>query len=181
MPRPVEALGTPAADFGLDPNTLKAITALWIAQQREVTTPFGDESMRPAIAAGQAVGVRCGVVPSVGQVVVFLREGALRIHRMVADGGEWLLMWGDANPLPDEPCDEREVVGVVVSVEDQGVMGPVPPGPRSLWRRALLFALVGRSGHGRAPVAARVRLAHAALRHARRFWRAPTRLEGGRS
>jgi hypothetical protein len=184
MPEPPEAPGS----IGplLDSQALSAVATLWIAQLREIRTRFSGDSMRPAIAPGQEVMVRCGAHPSIGDVVVYRVEQALAVHRLVADGGAWLLTWGDANPLPDEPFDKSALLGAVVGVERAGAMSSVPTFSRSLWQRALLFGLVP-SGAPRERVAARVRLIHRMRHHARggaahvarRAWARLRRMAGG--
>lgn len=95
---------------------LGAIAELWKRERRTFTTSFGGTSMLPTIAPGQQVVVECGRDPVVGDVVVFRRDDRVMVHRLTARAGSWLLTWGDANRLPDEPVDSSQVVGVVPSV-----------------------------------------------------------------
>ena len=81
--------------------------------------------MLPTIAPGQQVVVECGRDPVVGDVVVFRRDDGVMVHRLAARAGDWLLTWGDANWLPDEPVAASHIVGVVPGVAS---------GPRTLLR-----------------------------------------------
>lgn len=108
---------------------IDGIATLWKRERRELTTSFSGSSMLPAIAPGQVVLVECGVEPAVGDVVVFRYNNQVGVHRVVARSATWLLTWGDANPLPDDPIAATLVIGTVRKV---------PPGPRSLRRRLLL-------------------------------------------
>jgi hypothetical protein len=138
---------------------LTAAIGLWGAQHREFVARFGGTSMCPTIAPDQPVLVRCGQRPTVGEVAVFQRGETVNVHRVVADDGRWLLTWGDANLVPDDPVDAaRQLVGVVAAVERDGVMSPVPPPPRRALKRALLkvVAPAGSSGYPRAVLLRRV-------------------------
>lgn len=107
---------------------LGAIAELWKRERRRFTTSFGGTSMLPTIAPGQQVVVECGRDPAVGDVVVFRRDDRVMVHRLAARAGNWLLTWGDANWLPDEPVDSGDVVGVVPDVV---------PAPRTLLRMVM--------------------------------------------
>ena len=82
--------------------------------------------MLPAIAPGQQVTVECGVDPVIGDVAVFRFDSQVGVHRVVACTADWVLTWGDANPLPDEPIAPPRLIGVI--------LGQVPAVPRSLRR-----------------------------------------------
>jgi hypothetical protein len=94
--------------------------------------------------------VDCGIEPVVGAVAVFRFDAQLGVHRVVARTASWLLTWGDANPLPDEPIELAQVIGVVRNV---------PVAPRSL-PRALLLRLVAPPTVPMELVRYRVRLVH---------------------
>ena len=104
---------------------LGAVATLWKREQREFETSFGGNSMLPTIRPGQRVVVQCGRDPVVGEVVVFRRDDRVMVHRLTARSGTWLLTWGDANWLPDEPVDSADLIGVVRGVAN---------GPKSLLR-----------------------------------------------
>jgi hypothetical protein len=92
---------------------LDAVATLWRRERRKFVTSFTGTSMLPAIAPGQQVVVHCGVEPGVGDVAVFRFDNQIGVHRVVARAAPWLLTWGDANPLPDEPILPTQVIGTV--------------------------------------------------------------------
>ena len=92
---------------------LETISTLWKRERRELVTSFGGVSMLPAIAPGEQVLVQCGVEPAIGEVAVFLFDNQIGVHRVVARSPAWLLTWGDANPLPDEPIAPGQVIGAI--------------------------------------------------------------------
>ena len=139
--RPLESLS--AAE-------LEAIATLWKRERRELVTSFNGTSMLPAIAPGQQVVVECGVEPIVGSVALFRFHDQIGVHRVVARSGKWLLTWGDANPLPDEPIEPMCVIGTIRNV---------PAAPRSL-RRALLLRFLGSPRTPIGLLTRRVRLIH---------------------
>jgi hypothetical protein len=95
---------------------LAAIASLWRRERRELVTSFTGTSMLPAIAPGQQVVIDCGAEPAVGDVAVFRYDNQIGVHRVVARSGSWLLTWGDANALPDEPVEPVQIIGVVRNV-----------------------------------------------------------------
>jgi len=129
---------------------LAAIVSLWQREGRELATCFSGTSMLPAIASGQQVIVDCGIEPVIGAVAVFRFDNQLGVHRVVARTASWLLTWGDANPLPDEPIELGQVIGVVRNV---------PAALRSL-RRALLLRYVAPPTAPMERVRYRVRFVH---------------------
>ena len=134
----------------LSPAELEAISTLWKRERRELVMSFSGVSMLPAIAPGQQVVVQCGVEPAVGDVAVFRFDNRVGVHRVVARSASWLLTWGDANLLPDEP------------IRPMDVMGAIRQDARS-WRsasRGLLIRLVAGPGTSLDRVTQRVRFAH---------------------
>jgi Peptidase S24-like len=107
---------------------LEAVAALWKRERRQFATSFSGTSMLPAIAPGQQVVVQCGCEPAVGDVAVFRLNNQVMVHRVVAQAGKWLMTWGDANWLPDEPVEASQLIGMIRNVG---------PGPRSLLRIVL--------------------------------------------
>jgi len=100
----------------LEPLTaerLDAVATLWKRERREFMTSFDGTSMMPAIAPGEQVVVACGVAPAVGDVAVFRFNDQVGVHRVAARAEGWLMTWGDANPLPDEPILHDQVIGMV--------------------------------------------------------------------
>src|SRR5262245_1576804 len=114
---------------GLSPAELDAVATLWRRERRTLVTSFEGTSMLPAIAPGQQVTVECGLDPAIGDVAVFRFDGQVGVHRVVACTADWVLTWGDANPLPDEPIAPPRLIGVIRQV---------PAVPRSLRRVILL-------------------------------------------
>jgi hypothetical protein len=129
---------------------LAAIASLWQRDGRELATCFTGTSMLPAIVSGQQVIVDCGIEPVIGAVAVFRFDNQFGVHRVVARAASWLLTWGDANPLPDEPIELAQVIGVVRNV---------PAASRSL-TRALLLRFVAPPKAPMERVRYRVRLVH---------------------
>ncbi len=97
-------------------NALAAISAVWRMERRQISTFFTGTSMLPAISPGQCVTIDCGALPLIGDVVVFQRKNTVGVHRVIALNASWLLTWGDANPLPDEPISHEMIIGVVRDV-----------------------------------------------------------------
>jgi hypothetical protein len=132
----------------LSPAELQAVAELWTRTRREVAARFTGRSMEPTIPSGAEVRLQCGGEAAVGDVLAFVRDGHLVLHRVeglsATDG--WVLTRGDAFVWPDPPLmpGERRL-GRVVAV-DRGD-GFAPPGPapsgsaRGLARRACLVAL----------------------------------------
>lgn len=112
---------------------IDGIASLWKRDNRELVTSFNGTSMLPAIAPGQQVTVMCGIEPAVGDVAVFRYEDQIGVHRVVARSATWLLTWGDANPLPDQPVLPTRIIGVIRDVAKT---------PNSL-RRKLLLQFLG--------------------------------------
>jgi hypothetical protein len=136
---------------GLAGAELSAAASIWAAQKRELVVAFGGTSMLPAIGPGQKVLLRCGVTPSIGQVAAYVRDGCMAVHRVVARGEgppAWMMTWGDANPLPDDPLDDwRRIVGTIDRLEIGETMVDLPPPAQSVVRKIILwFVLHGGKG-----------------------------------
>lgn len=116
----------------LSAEKIDAVVVLWKSQGRCLVTSFNGTSMLPSIAPGQAVTVCCGVEPMVGDVAVFRYGDQVGVHRVVLRSDDWLLTWGDNNPLPDDPVSLARLVGTIREV---------PPASRSLRRRLVLWFL----------------------------------------
>jgi len=108
---------------------IDAVGMLWKRQGRRLVTSFNGTSMLPSIAPGQSVTVLCGVEPMVGDVAVFRYSDQVGVHRVVLRAADWLLTWGDNNPLPDDPVPLERVIGTIRDV---------PLLAQSLRRRLLL-------------------------------------------
>jgi hypothetical protein len=117
---------------------LAAAARLWKKTGRDLKARFGGSSMRPSLAPDSEVVVRCGSSAAVGDIVAYLADGRLVLHRVEAvsarDGT--LLTRGDALWLPDLPVrDPESVLGVVSAVGRDGRFAPPPPAPRTTIRR----------------------------------------------
>jgi hypothetical protein len=123
----------PAVREALSVAQLEAIAALWRRDRRTLITSFNGTSMLPAIAPAQEVVVDCGSEAAVGEVIVFRFNNQVLVHRVVASAPEWLLTWGDANRLPDEPIEPSRAIGSVRNA---------PLAPRSRYRAILLWLLI---------------------------------------
>jgi hypothetical protein len=108
---------------------IDAIATLWKRERRAFVTSFIGTSMLPTIAPGQQVVVECGDEPEVGDVAVFRLDNRVIVHRVAARTEAWLMTWGDANRLPDEPFEAARLIGVIHDVA---------PAPHSLLRPMLL-------------------------------------------
>ena len=164
---------TEAGDAGIDlveGEGLAAVASLWRKTGRELRARFGGSSMEPALPAGTEVLLRCGETGGPGEVIAFLADGRLVVHRVVAraaDGG-WTLTRGDARVLPDVPIRDAEaVVGRVAGVWRAGSLEGLPAALDSLSRRlALRLACAAlRASPGAATAA--LRSLHTATRLAR--------------
>jgi Peptidase S24-like len=134
----------------LTAQELDAVATIWKRERREFVTSFGGTSMMPAIAPGEQVVVACGVDPAVGDVIVFRFDNQVGVHRLVARTETWLMTWGDANPLPDEPITPTHVIGAIRNAR---------AAPVSV-RRSLLRRLLASPSAPADIVTRRVRLAH---------------------
>lgn len=100
-------------------------------------------SMLPAIWPGDVLLVSPSDETSLntGKVVLFLRDGRLFAHRVVASSGEKLITRGDAVPDCDRPVSAAELIGVVAGIiRDDGTMRVVISVP-SIRDRVVAFAV----------------------------------------
>jgi len=157
---------------------LSAVAELWKSGRRELVCRFGGTSMRPAIAPQAEVRLLCGT-PSVerGDVVAFLDEGRVMVHRVVAAlPGGGLLTRGDARLLPDRPLQGGgQVMGRVEAVHVGEAFAAVPPLRGSLAQALVLWPLVQAL---RLSPAAGARLIDVLLRARRRGQGLAARLRG---
>jgi hypothetical protein len=141
----------------LSAEEIDAVGVLWKRQGRRFVTSFNGTSMLPAIAPGQLVTVTCGVEPVVGDVAVFRYSDQVGVHRVVARSSNWLLTWGDNNPLPDDPVTPIRVIGAIRDV---------PAAPKSL-RRSMLLWFLGSPNQPVEALTHRIRLVY----RARTVWK----------
>jgi hypothetical protein len=84
-------------------------------------------SMGAAIPAGSALRIDVGrTQPArVGEVIAFMRDDGLCVHRVAHRHGERLVTQGDACFYPDEPIDDAHVLGPVTGFLDGAEWKPV--------------------------------------------------------
>ena len=149
---------------------LAAVASLWRKTGRELRARFGGSSMLPALPPGTEVLLRCGESGGPGDVIAFLADGRLVVHRVVARAadGAWTLTRGDARVLPDVPIrDPEAVLGRVAGVWRAGSLEGLPAAGDSLSRRlALRLACAALRASPRAAATA-LRSLHTAARLAR--------------
>ena len=100
---------------GLSGERLSAVAELWRRGARTITASFDGRSMLPSIQPGQPLTIDCApFTPAPGEVIAFLHDGQVVVHRVIASRG-WVLTRGDANRLVDLPIrDVSRVIGRVV-------------------------------------------------------------------
>ena len=89
--------------------------------------------MEPTIPSGAEVRLRCGATAAVGDVVAFIRDDHIVLHRVEAlsPSGRWVLTRGDACVFPDPLITDLSLIlGRVAS--------PPVLAPRGHGRRAVL-------------------------------------------
>jgi signal peptidase I len=130
-------------------NACKALVDEVVRSFGEVRLRVLGTSMVPAMLPGDLVSIRSASVDeiSVGQVVLFLQNGRLFVHRVVgrnrvSPAGDpeehYLITRGDRLRHDDPPVFSREVLGRVVSIErDHRHIGFAPHGSNSLIARLL--------------------------------------------
>jgi hypothetical protein len=167
--------GGPGSELDvLEGDSLAAVASLWRKTGRELRARFGGSSMEPALPPGAELLLRCGEIGAVGDVIAFLAEGRLVVHRVVARARDdaWTLTCGDARVLPDAPIRDAEaILGRVVGVWRGESLGDVPAAPDSLPRRCVV-------GFFSAVVQASPRAGAAALRSLRTGTRLARTLAG---
>jgi hypothetical protein len=124
---------------------LAAVAQLWKSGRRELVCRFGGTSMRPSIAPEAEVRLLCGEGAAArGDVVAFLDEGRVIVHRVVAIAPSgWLVTRGDDRLLPDRVLrDPENVIGRVVAVRSGAAFADVPAARPSFARGLVLWPLV---------------------------------------
>ena len=151
-------------------ETLAAVASLWRKTGRELRARFGGSSMDPALPPGTEVVLRCGETGAPGDVIAFLADGRLVVHRVVARAadGSWTLTRGDARVLPDVPIrDPEAVVGRVRGVWRAGSLENLPAPTDSLRRRLAVRVACAALRTSPAVATAALRSLHTAMRVAR--------------
>jgi hypothetical protein len=153
----------------LSAEELAAAAGLWRRSGRELRAVFGGSSMEPSLPAQSEVVLRCGAPPAVGDIVAFVADGRIVLHRVEAVSPGALLTRGDALWLPDAPVrDPDAILGVVAAVRQGDCLALPPPSPRRAARRLALWPF--RAALAASPAAAA--LAVRALRGLHRTFRA---------
>jgi signal peptidase I len=100
-------------------------------------------SMLPAIWPGEVLAVEQPRSTSIGDIVLFMREGRLFAHRVVERGNGQLITRGDAVMDSDPPLSAAQALGRVTAIiRDSGIERPrCPPSIR----QRLITLLIRRS------------------------------------
>lgn len=125
---------------GLPAAELDAVIALWRRTQRPLEARFTGSSMEPAIPSGSTLRLLCGAPLQVGQVAVFVRDGRVVVHRLVARHASFWLARGDALAIPDPPLPLELPFARTVAVLVAGAWIDTPAHASSLLQRAVLTA-----------------------------------------
>lgn len=112
---------------------LSAVADLWRNQGRILETSFGGTSMLPSITPDDVLRVACGVPFTNGDIVVYVREERVVVHRVVRMAQTAIWTCGDANLLPDPPVDRARILGRVTSSRTAGQWHDVAPAPSRSW------------------------------------------------
>jgi hypothetical protein len=157
-----------SGERALSEEELVVAATLWRKSGRELRAVFGGSSMEPSLPSQSEVVLRCGAPAAVGDIVAFLADGRIVLHRVeaVSRRAGALLTRGDALWLPDPPLqDLSAIVGVVTAVDRGGGLTSPPPAPGGAARRLALWPF--RATLAASPAAAV--LALRALRGTRRI------------
>jgi hypothetical protein len=138
MPVPVTA--APARESA----AWAAAVRLWQAHGEQQWLPVHGHSMLPLLRAGDWIQVRAQPVYTLGDLLVFVQEEQLVVHRLIGrvqtEGGAigWRTQ-GDNCAMADLPITAPQIVGKVVAVRrDQGSQRLV--GPLWWWLNSLIGA-----------------------------------------
>ena len=122
----------------LSGEQLRAVANLWKRNAREVTARFSGSSMQPTIPPGVEVIVRCGAAAGRNDIVAFIQDDRLVVHRVVtlSEDQGWILTRGDAWAIPDPPITDRAcILGVVIRVRRHDGFVDPEEAPKSPGRR----------------------------------------------
>lgn len=102
-------------------DRLSAVAAIWRRSGKQLVASFGGRSMLPAIAPGDPLTIDCTPFePTPGDVIAFLHEGKVVVHRVIAAHG-WVVTRGDANRLVDLPMrDPSALLGRITTTLPAG-------------------------------------------------------------
>lgn len=110
---------------------------------RRVTIQVGGSSMVPAIWPGDRIEVAPagGTVPERGRIALFMHDGRLCAHRIVAVAERQVVTRGDGLAECDAPVDRSELLGYVAGVIRGGRALAVADASPSRRARMLAFAI----------------------------------------
>ena len=100
----------------LDAGLLTTVAQVWRQQGRVLETSFGGTSMLPAITPLNVVRFHCGAPFATGDVIIYVREERVVVHRVVRESGDLVWTRGDANLLPDPPVSRAQILGRVSAI-----------------------------------------------------------------
>ena len=100
----------------LDAALLTTVAQVWRQQGRILETSFGGTSMLPAITPLDVVRFHCGAPFATGDVIIYVREERVVVHRVIRQTGEAVWTRGDANLLPDPPISRAQILGRVSAI-----------------------------------------------------------------
>lgn len=76
--------------------------------------------MRPTLPPDCTIEIHAaGQQVPIGTLLVFAKQGALVVHRLVARRGDTLILQGDNRKVPDEPIHPQQIIGQVVQATYQ--------------------------------------------------------------
>jgi hypothetical protein len=109
---------------GIDAATVEAVAAVLRrrAGERPLWIDVAGSSMAPRIPSGARVLVVADGRPTRGAIWVAADlDGRILVHRVLGRAGRWWWLQGDANPAPDPPVGEGQLVGRVAAIEIGGL------------------------------------------------------------
>ena len=127
-----------------DGEKLGAIADLWRRSEKRFSARFEGRSMRPSIQPAALLTVNCARSDlREGDVVAFLQDGAVIVHRVVLLRGGVVFTRGDGNVLPDRPVvNGADVIGIIEAADGS----PVPAYSPNLRQRLAMALLAGVAG-----------------------------------
>ena len=89
-----------------------------LASFGRATLPVTGSSMFPSMQPGDILEIRRATCPvPTGEVVVFLRQARLVVHRVVGQTGDLYITRGDRLRFPDAPVHAAAILGRVTAIE----------------------------------------------------------------
>ena len=116
---------------------LLAVADLWKRTRRTVEARFAGDSMEPTIPSGARLRLSCGMEVAAGDVVAFVHDGHVLVHRVLAIAPPLVLTRGDGLVIPDPPVSCDRVFARVEALQ-RGDDWTAPAGPRESAAQRLL-------------------------------------------